>query len=132
MCFEVVTSPKINLGMSELVTVGGLEEIGSLVQVSGCKVGSLPMNYLGMPLGAFKARGVWHCLLERMEKRLASWKRIYLSKGGRSTLIKSTLSSLLAYFLSLFPILKWGGSVYGEIAMVFFCWTGRSVAGMCI
>ena len=31
------------------------------------------------------------------------WKRIYLSKWGRLTLIKSTLSSLLTYFLS-FPL----------------------------
>jgi hypothetical protein len=39
-----------------------------------------------------------------MEKRLAGWKRMYLSKGGRLTLIKSTLSNLPTYFLSLFPI----------------------------
>ena len=39
-----------------------------------------------------------------MEKRLAGWKRLYLSKGGRVTLIKSTLSSLPTYLLSLFPI----------------------------
>ena len=39
-----------------------------------------------------------------MKKRLAGWKKIYLSKGGRLTLIKSTISSLPTYFLSLFPL----------------------------
>lgn len=39
-----------------------------------------------------------------MERRLASWKRLYLSKGGRPTLIKSTISNLPIYFLSLFPL----------------------------
>ena len=39
-----------------------------------------------------------------MEKWLAEWKRLYLSKGGRLTLLKSTLSSLPTYFLSLFTI----------------------------
>ena len=41
-----------------------------------------------------------------MEKKLSRWKRLYLSKGGRLMLIKSTLSSLLTYFLSLFTIPK--------------------------
>ena len=39
-----------------------------------------------------------------MERRLARSKRMYLFKGGKVTLIKSTLSSLPTYFLSLFPI----------------------------
>jgi hypothetical protein len=32
------------------------------------------------------------------------WNRLYLLKGGRLTLIKSTLSNLPTYYLSLFPI----------------------------
>ena len=36
--------------------------------------------------------------------RLAGWKKLYLSKGGRLMLLKSTLSSLPTYFLSLFTI----------------------------
>ena len=42
-----------------------------------------------------------------MEKKLSGWKRLYLSKGGRLMLLKSTLSSLPTYFfLSLFTIPK--------------------------
>jgi hypothetical protein len=63
------------------------------------------LQYLGLPLGAtFKEQTIWNPVLERVEKRLASWKRLYLSKGGKLTLIKSTLSSIPTYFLSLFPI----------------------------
>jgi len=39
-----------------------------------------------------------------VERRLASWKKLYLSKGGRVTLIYTTLSSIPSYYLSLFPI----------------------------
>ena len=79
--------------------------MGELVALLGCSMSSLPMTYLGLPLGAkFKDRAIWNSILERMEQRLTCWKRLYLSKGGKITLIKSTLSSLPTYFLSLFPI----------------------------
>lgn len=65
----------------------------------------LPMTYLGLPLGAsFKASSIWNGVIEKVEHRLAGWKKLYLSKGGRLTLIKSTLSNIPTYYLSLFPI----------------------------
>ena len=65
------------------------------------------MIYLGMPLGSLhKTASIWNPILEKMEKKLSGWKRLYLSKGGRLTLLKSTLSSLPTYFLSLFTIPK--------------------------
>ena len=73
----------------------------------GCGVGSLPSTYLGLPLGAsHMAMGVWDSIEERFRRRLATWKRQYISKGGRITLIQSTLSSLPIYFLSLFRMPK--------------------------
>ena len=72
----------------------------------GCKQSSLPMKYFGLPLGAkWKDRAVWNPIIEKVERRLAGWKRLYLSKGGSLTLIKSTLSNIPTYLLSLFPIL---------------------------
>ena len=63
------------------------------------------MKYLGLSLGAkFKDKTIWNPILEKMERRLARWKCLYLSNGGRVTLIKSTLLILPTYFLSLFPI----------------------------
>ncbi|RVX05505.1 hypothetical protein CK203_013627 [Vitis vinifera] len=52
-------------------------------------VGNLLSTYLGMPLGApFKSSGVWDGIEERFKRRLAMWKRQYISKGGRITLIR--------------------------------------------
>lgn len=63
------------------------------------------MKYLGFPLGAsFKSKSVWDGVVEKIEKRFVGWKHIYLAKRGRITLIRSTLSNLLTYFLSLFPL----------------------------
>ena len=104
--FEAVSGLKINLGKFELVPVGVVLNIDLLLNVLGCKLGSLPMKYLGLPLGVnFKDKSIWNPILEKMERKLVGWKRLYLSKGGRVTLIKSTISNLSTYFLSLFPIL---------------------------
>ena len=76
-----------------------------LAEFLGCRIGSLPMTYLGMPLGAsHKSPTIWNPILEKIERKLAGWKKMYLSKGGRLTLLKSTLSSLPTYYLSLFTI----------------------------
>lgn len=42
--------------------------------------------------------------MERFRNRLSIWKRKYLTKRGKLVLIKSTLSSLPVYLLSLFTI----------------------------
>ena len=47
----------INLAKSELVPVGEVSNMGELVALLGCRQSSLPMTYLGLPLGAkFKDR----------------------------------------------------------------------------
>ena len=104
--FKAVSSLKINPGKSKLVPVGMVLNLDLLLNVLGCKQGTFPMKYLDLPLGAkFKDKAIRNPILEKIERRLARWKRLYLSKGGRVTLIKSTLSNLPTYFLSLFPIL---------------------------
>jgi hypothetical protein len=76
-----------------------------LAHLLGCRVASLPLTYLGLPLGAsYKSVSIWNGVIEKMERRLAGWKRMFLSKGGRLTLLKSMLSNLPTYLLSLFPI----------------------------
>jgi hypothetical protein len=104
--FEAVSGLRINLGKSEIVPVGPVPDVEVLAQVLGGRIASLPMKYLGLPLGArYKSKEIWNPILEKIEWRLAGWKRNYLSKGGRLTLIKSTLSSLPTYFLSLCLVL---------------------------
>ena len=81
--FEIVLGLKINLDKFELVPMGVVPNFEMLVNALGCKQGSLPMKYLGLPLGAkWKDRAVWNPIIEKVEKRLAGWKRLYLSKGG--------------------------------------------------
>ena len=104
-CFEVATGLRVNMSKSKMVPVGEVQNMSELAESLCCRIGELPLSYLGMPLGAFyKATAVWNPILEKMERRLSGWQKLYLSKGGRLTLLRSTLSSLPTYFLSLFTI----------------------------
>ena len=86
--------------------MGRAENLEELALVLGCKVGMLPTTYLGLPLSApYNSLMAWDGVEERFHKRLALWKRQYISKRRRLTLIRSTLSSLPIYFLS-FPNVK--------------------------
>ena len=103
MWFEACSGLRVNLEKSELIPVRKVHDIEDLALELGCKVGGLPSCFLGLPLGApFKSEVVWDGVEEQFRKRLAMWKRRYISKGGRLTLIRNTLSSMPIYFMSLF------------------------------
>ena len=105
VCFEAVSGLKVNLTKSPSVPVGSLDDVDQLAGCLGCGTADLPLKYLSLPLEAsFKLKAIWRDLEDLMARRLAPWKRTYLSKGGRVALIKSTLSNLPTYLLSLFPI----------------------------
>jgi hypothetical protein len=45
-----VSGLKMNLAKLELVLVGSVDNVAGLAWILGCGVGSLPLNYLGLPL----------------------------------------------------------------------------------
>jgi hypothetical protein len=80
--------------------------VESLAGILGCGVATWPVKYLGILLGAFyKSIHIWDGVIENIKHGLASWKRLCLSKGGKVTLIKSTLANIPTYYLSIFPLL---------------------------
>jgi hypothetical protein len=71
LCFEAVLGLKTNLSKSEIVPIGNLGDVADLATILGCGVASLPMKYLGLPLGAhYKASTIWSGIIEKMEHRL--------------------------------------------------------------
>ena len=105
--FEAASGLRINLAKSEIIPVGEVEEVNEMAVELGCRVGQLPAVCLGLPLGVpNKALSRWDEVEEKVRRRLALWKRQYISKGGRIILIKSTMASMPVYQMSLFRMPK--------------------------
>ncbi|XP_028067083.1 uncharacterized protein LOC114269911 [Camellia sinensis] len=105
LCFEAVSGLRVNLAKSELIPVGETARTSIFATILGCKVVYLLVTYLGLPLGAsFKAKRVGDGVVDKVQRRLARWKRQYLSKGGWLVLIKSVLASISTYFMSVHVI----------------------------
>jgi hypothetical protein len=82
--------------------VGNVDQLAGFL---GYGTGNLPLKYSWLLLEAsFKLKSMWVELEELMARWLAPWKGLYLSKGGKVTLIKSTILNMPTYMLSLFPI----------------------------
>ena len=50
-CFQAFMGLKVNVAKSEIVPIGEVSNIQTLANILKCRVGSLPMTYLEMPLG---------------------------------------------------------------------------------
>jgi len=104
-----------------------------------------PFKYLQMPIGGCHKRGkFWDKVVNRIKSRLGRWKDRYISRAGRLCLIKSVLSSIplfcLSLFKFLFTVLKkivclqgnflWGWGLEGrKIAWDKFC-KSREASGL--
>lgn len=104
--YEMILSLKVNLSKSSLA--GIRVEVGDVCRYAhllGCRVEQWPLKYLGMLLRGGKKSGVfWDLDVERVNKKLSSCKKSYISLGGKITLIKSTLANIPVYYMSLFKM----------------------------
>lgn len=112
--FEAIPGLKINRNKCQILGFNcDQEKLRSCDGVIGCEVGSFPSSYLGLSVGGnLRAISFLDSLLEKIRKRLASWKKSFFSKAGRLTLAKSVLGGILIYYLSLFWALVWCARVW--------------------
>lgn len=104
--FELVSELKINLVKNTLIGIDVEDEhLKELEEEIGCGTGKMPFTYLGLPVGGKpRSKRFWAPVVEGIERRLEGWSCRYLSLGGRLTLIKSVISNLSIYYLSIFEM----------------------------
>lgn len=123
--FQLSSGLQVNLHKSSII---GLNVNDTWLKQAAksllCKIGSLPFTYLGLPIGGNTSRlALWDPIIDRMRKKLSTWKGSLLSQGGRTTLIKASLSSLPLYFMSIFPMPTGVIEKIKQIQCQFF-WSG--------
>ena len=102
LCFEVLFSLRVNMEKTALLLVGEVENIDQLACELRCRIGTLPSTS-SFRLALDRIQLVFGKRLRKnSEEDLPLGRRQYISKGGRFTLIRSTLSNLPIYLLSLF------------------------------
>jgi hypothetical protein len=103
MCYENMSSLKINYTKSEAV-VTGVSDSDKLRVANGlnCKLGTLRMLYLGLPVSN-KALSVadWHFITEKVDQRVDLWQGLFLTAASRLELTNSCMSPMFAVGLNL-------------------------------
>ena len=106
LTFQAFSGLCVNYKKSGLLVLGKDEGwILKIERMLECTRIQLPFNYLGIPLGANMRKATsWQSVLDKVQKRLKSWKCSSLFRGGRLTMIKSVPNSLPIYYLCLFKV----------------------------
>ncbi|GAU35943.1 hypothetical protein TSUD_394910 [Trifolium subterraneum] len=106
---QVISTSKSTI-FSGSITPGRLNLI---VQLLKFKLGSLPFNYLGVPI--FKGKPKTSHLppvADKIKLKLSAWKASLLSMAGRIQLVRAVIQSMLIYSITLY---SWPVSLLKDI-----------------
>jgi hypothetical protein len=94
---------------------------------AGRNISSFPCTYLGLPLSFKKPpRSMLQPMLQKIVDKLLGWKRNFLSYPGRETLIKTVLTAMPPFFITVFNPSKW--FIFGLDRFRRHLWRGRDHA----
>jgi len=102
--FEVASGLKMNFHKSKLAGINvGKSNMDCYTKTMNCSQMEVPFTYLGIEVGGNpRKKKFWEPVLKKLKSRLSVWKGRFLSMAGRLCLIKSVLSAIPLYYLSLF------------------------------
>jgi hypothetical protein len=117
---QVVNSSKSTI-FSGSITPGRLALI---FQVLNFKLGSIPFQYLGVPI--FKGRPKTiplQPIADKIKQKLSAWKASLLSIAGRVQLVQAVIHSMITYSISLY---SWHVALLKDVEKCIrnFIWSG--------
>jgi hypothetical protein len=127
LCFEAMSGLKINFDKSEVVVLGYPPETQQRIADNlNCRLATFPVNYLGVPVrdSRILIRDLAP-LVGRVRAKAEPWCGRFTSKGSKTVLIDSCLSSLPMYIMGLY-ILPEGVHAAFDKELSRFFWQDRS------
>jgi mannosylglycoprotein endo-beta-mannosidase len=95
-----------------------------IVALLNFKIGTLPFNYLGVPIFKGKPKSCYlQPIADKIKLKLSAWKASLLSIAGRVQLVKSVIQSMLTYSISIY---SWPSSLLKDLEKCIrnFIWSG--------
>nr|GEY46405.1 RNA-directed DNA polymerase, eukaryota [Tanacetum cinerariifolium] len=114
-CFHLASGLKINFHKSKLMRIDTRpEEVDAAATTMGCSIFTTPFVHLGVKVGCAISRiKSWDDMVAKVSSCLSKWKLKTFSIGGRLTLIKSVLTSIPLYHMSMFKT-RFIKAIYGK------------------
>lgn len=94
----------INFEKSEAIVTGGdLEEQLRGTHMMNCKLGSIPLKYLGMPI-SYRLLSIvdFDPMVEKVAGRVEPWQGKLLASGGRLILVNDCLTNIPMYIMGFY------------------------------
>ncbi|KAE8783925.1 hypothetical protein D1007_42566 [Hordeum vulgare] len=122
LCFEEMCGLKINFDKNEVVVLGYSKvEQQRIADNLNCKLASLPISYLGMPLAESRILvSGFDLLVGRVVSRAEPWCGRFTSKGSKTVLISSNLASLPMYMMGMYILPEGVHSAFHKELARFF------------
>jgi hypothetical protein len=117
---QVISNSKSTI-FSGSITHGRLNLI---VAVLNFKVGTLPFNYLGVPIFRGKPKSSYlQPIADKISSKLTAWKASLLSMAGRVQLVQSVIQSMLIYSITIY---SWPTGLLKQVEKNIrnFIWSG--------
>ncbi|KAL4590833.1 hypothetical protein LXL04_003776 [Taraxacum kok-saghyz] len=102
-CFQRTYGLRVNLEKSALFGIGvDANMTKNMALIIGCKTESLPTTFLGKLIGLnIGVARSWKPMIDKIRKKLSTWKLKSLSCGGRHTIVNNILGTMGNFVFSL-------------------------------
>lgn len=126
--FSKATGLQINFAKSTMISLHiDQSKESSLSELLQCKLESLPMAYLGLPLSLHKLTSTdLQPIVSKVDRFLAGWEAALLSQAERLILVNAVLSIVPVYAMSAFKLPPKVIEAIDKRRRAFF-WTGEDV-----